>query len=37
LWEEIEDSLVAQSRRNEKSVSLDRVKAKLALSGKLRD
>jgi len=36
LWEEFEDALVSESRRNEESLSLDQVKAKLALSGKLR-
>ncbi|MDR3792042.1 MAG: hypothetical protein P4L03_01555 [Terracidiphilus sp.] len=37
LWEEFEDTLVANSRRTEKNVSLDSVKASLALAGKLRD
>jgi hypothetical protein len=35
LWEEIEDVLVSQSRRNEGSVPLDEVEAKLLRSGKL--
>jgi hypothetical protein len=30
LWEEFEDVLISESRRGEKSVSLDHVKAKLA-------
>jgi hypothetical protein len=35
LWEEIEDVLISQSRRNENSVPLDEVEAKLIRSGKL--
>jgi hypothetical protein len=35
LWEEFEDVLISQSRRNEKRIPLDRVKAKLIRSGKL--
>ncbi len=30
LWEEFEDMLVSESRRNEESIPLDRVKARLA-------
>ena len=37
LWEEFEDILISESRREEKSVSLDHVKAKLAISGRKRD
>jgi hypothetical protein len=36
LWEEFQDTLVAESRRGEEDVPLDRVRAKLAMSGKLR-
>ncbi len=35
LWEEFEDVLVSTSRQGEKSVPLKKVKAKLAMSGKL--
>jgi hypothetical protein len=35
LWEEFEDVLISQSRRNEKRIPLDQVKAKLIRSGKL--
>jgi hypothetical protein len=35
LWEEIEDVLVSQSRRNEESIPLEQVEAKLIRSGKL--
>ena len=35
LWEEIEDVLVSESRRDEKSIALDQIKAKLIQSGKL--
>src|SRR5579872_3272188 len=35
LWQDIEDVLVSRSRRNEKRIPLDRVKAGLAKSGKL--
>jgi hypothetical protein len=35
LWEDIEDVLVSRSRRNEKRIPLDRVKAGLIKSGKL--
>ena len=35
LWEEFQDVLVAESRRGEESAPLDKVKAKLAMSGKL--
>ena len=35
LWEDIEDVLVSRSRRQEKRISLARVKADLIKSGKL--
>jgi hypothetical protein len=35
LWEDIQDVLVSRSRRHEKRIPLDRVKAKLIKSGKL--
>ncbi len=35
LWEDIEDVLVSRSRKNEKRVPLDKVKAGLVKSGKL--
>jgi hypothetical protein len=36
LWEDIEDVLVSRSRRHEKRVSLEKVKADLVKSGKMR-
>jgi len=36
LWEEIEDVLVSRSRRHEKRIPFERVKAGLIKSGKLR-
>ena len=36
LWEDIQDVLVSKSRRHERGVSLDKVKASLIASGKLR-
>jgi hypothetical protein len=36
LWEDIQDVLVSKARRHEKGVSLDKVKAGLIASGKLR-
>jgi hypothetical protein len=36
LWEDIEDVLVSRSRRHEKRVPLEKVKASLIASGKLR-
>jgi len=36
LWEDIEDLLVARSRRHEKRIPLEKVKAGLIASGKLR-
>lgn len=36
LWEDIQDVLVAKSRRHERGVSLDKVKAGLIASRKLR-
>ena len=35
LWEDIEDVLVSRSRRNEKRIPLEKVKAGLVKSGKL--
>jgi hypothetical protein len=35
LWEDIEDVLVSQSRRHEKRIPLDKVRAGLIKSGKL--
>jgi hypothetical protein len=35
LWEDIEDVLVSRSRRHEKRIPLDKVKANLVKSGKL--
>ena len=35
LWEEIQDVLVSRSRRHEKRIPLDKVKARLIKSGKL--
>ena len=35
LWEDIQDVLVSRSRRHEKRISLDKVKAGLVKSGKL--
>jgi hypothetical protein len=36
LWEDIEDVLVSRSRRKERGVPLEKVKAELIASGKLR-
>ena len=36
LWEDMEDVLVSRSRRHEKRIPLERVKADLIKSGKLR-
>jgi hypothetical protein len=36
LWGDIEDVLVARSRRHEKRIPLEKVKAGLIASGKLR-
>jgi hypothetical protein len=36
LWEDIQDVLVSRSRRHEKGIPLDRVKADLMKQGKLR-
>jgi hypothetical protein len=35
LWEEIEDVLVSESRRNEEDIPLEEVEAKLIQKGKL--
>lgn len=35
LWEDIQDGLVAESRRHEKSIPWEEVKASLIKSGKL--
>jgi len=36
LWEDIEDALVSESRRHEKRIPFDKVKADLIKRGKLR-
>jgi hypothetical protein len=36
LWEDLEDVLVSHSRRHEKGIPLEKVKADLIKSGKLR-
>jgi hypothetical protein len=36
LWEDIADVLVSRSRRNERGIPLERVKADLVARGKLR-
>jgi hypothetical protein len=36
LWEDIEDVLVSRSRRNERGIPLERIKADLVARGKLR-
>jgi hypothetical protein len=36
LWEDIEDALVSRSRRHEKGIPLEKVKADLIASGRLR-
>lgn len=36
LWEDIEDVLVSQSRRHEKRIPFEKVKADLIKNGKLR-
>jgi hypothetical protein len=36
LWEEIEDVLVSRSRRHERRIPLEKVKADLIKSGRLR-
>jgi hypothetical protein len=36
LWEDIEDVLVSQSRRHEKRIPFEKVKAHLIKNGKLR-
>ena len=36
LWEDIEDVLVSRSRRHERGVPLEKVKAELIARGKLR-
>jgi hypothetical protein len=35
LWEDIQDVLVSRSRKHEKRIRLDKVKAGLIMSGKL--
>ena len=35
LWDDIEDVLISRSRRNEKRIPLDKVKAGLVRGGKL--
>ncbi|MGO9270861.1 MAG: hypothetical protein ACLQOO_11510 [Terriglobia bacterium] len=36
LWEDIQDALVSRSRRQEKGIPLEKVKADLIKQGKLR-
>lgn len=36
LWEEIEDVLISESRRDEERIPLERIKAELIQSGRLR-
>jgi hypothetical protein len=36
LWEDIQDVLVSRSRRHEKGIALEKVKADLIKQGKLR-
>jgi hypothetical protein len=36
LWEEIEDVLVSESRRDEERIPLEQIKAELIQSGRLR-
>ena len=36
LWEDIQDVLISRSRRHERRIRLERVKARLISSGKLR-
>jgi hypothetical protein len=36
LWEDIQDVLVSRSRQSEKRISLEKVKADLIATGKLR-
>jgi hypothetical protein len=36
LWEDIQDVLVSRSRRHEKGISIEKVKADLLRSGRLR-
>ena len=36
LWEDIEDVLVSRSRRKERGVPLEKVKAELVVRGKMR-
>jgi hypothetical protein len=36
LWEDLEDVLVSRSRRHEKRIPLEKVRADLVKSGKLR-
>lgn len=36
LWEEFEDVLVSESRRNEENIALNAVKEELVRNGKLR-
>jgi hypothetical protein len=37
LWEDIEDGLISESRRNEKGVPLEKIKADLVKAGRVRE
>jgi hypothetical protein len=37
LWEDLQDVLVSQERRAEKGIPIEKVKARLKKSGKLRE
>ncbi|MEX2300386.1 MAG: hypothetical protein WD733_05585 [Bryobacterales bacterium] len=37
LWEDFQDALVARSRRKEKNIPIEKIKASLVKSGRLRD
>ena len=37
LWEDIEDVLISESRRKEKGIPLEKIKADLAKRGRVRD
>jgi len=36
-WEDLQDALVSQERRSEKGIPIEKVKARLQNSGKLRE
>jgi hypothetical protein len=37
LWEDFQDTLAARSRRKEKNIPLERIKASLVKAGRLRE